>query len=86
MEIIFWLNPNTGVVYHKTYRDTMFRIVGEENQYGHIIIAISVIKNKKLICYNNGLDLLRGRIEPKKTIKNTILSKIIDFLTKLNER
>lgn len=86
MEIIFWLNPSSGVVYHKTYRDTIFREVGEESQFGHVILAICRIENKKLVCYNSGIEMLKGRTEPKKTLKNTILSRIIDFLTKLNER
>lgn len=82
-EIIFWLNTKTGVIYHKTYHDTIFREVGEENQFGHVIIAISIIKNKKLKCCNSGLELLKVYSEKEETKKDKIINKIISRLEKM---
>lgn len=86
MEIIFWLNPKTGVIYHKTYNCYITREVGEENQFGHVVLAISSIKNKKLICGNTLHDLKKKLSEEKDTIKTKIIDNIIYKLQKIRER
>lgn len=81
-EIIFWLDSKTGRIYHKLYSNAYFRKVGEENQFGHTIIAICIIKDRKLYCVNDGVKLYE-RKEKKKTIRQKTIDYAINKLIKL---
>lgn len=83
-EIIFWLNPKNGVIYHKTYNSYITREVGDENQFGHIVLAICIIVNKKLFCCDTCHDLYRNL--DKETFKNKIIDRIINKLEKMKGR
>lgn len=83
-EIIFWLNPKTGNVYHRIYTNSLFYEVGKENNYGHVILGIGIIQNKKLNLVNKGTQLfeLYKQNEHKEKIKNKIIDYLIDKLEK----
>ena len=81
MAIIFWLNPKTGIIYHKLYSNVMNYEVGQENQFEHVIIAIGIIKNRKLQVFEKGSEILY--IKNKEKVKNKIIDKIIYKLNKM---
>lgn len=84
-EIIFWLDDKTGRIYHKLYSTTYFRKVGEENQFGHTIIAICTIKDRKLYCVNDGMKLYDTGVK-KVSTKDKIIDSVVDKLLKLKKK
>lgn len=77
--IIFWLNPKTGVIFHKTISQYIFRQVGEVNQFGNEIIAMCILEDKRLKCFNNFNEMTKKE-EPK---RNKIIDKVIYKLESL---
>lgn len=82
-EIIFWLNPKTGLVYHRLYSSTIRYEVGQENSFGHIILAICEIENKKLKTRNNWLELIQEETPLSK--KEKIFDCLIEKLEKMKK-
>lgn len=81
--IIFWLNPKTGVIYNRVYTNTIFYEVGKENQFEHVVLAISVIKDKKVYTYEKGIDVYKTKEKEKEKIKDKIIDKIVNKLNKM---
>lgn len=79
--IIYWLNPKNGIIYLRLYSSALFYEVGEINQYGHIILAIAIIKEHKLKVFDKGIDMIYEKESQK--IKNKIIDKLINKLIKL---
>lgn len=82
-DIIFWINPETGVIYNRVYSGSQFtRKVGDQNQFGHIILSIGVIRYGKYISVNNGHEIWNIPYE-KPTKKQKIIQKIIEKLERI---
>ena len=79
--IVFWLNPKTGVIYNRIYTNTIFYEVGKENQFDHVVLAIGVIRNKKIYTYEKGIDVYK--LKEKEKIKDKLINKIINKLSKM---
>jgi len=83
--IIFWLNPKTNFIYHRIYKTALFYEVGQENNYGHILLAIGRIENKKLVLFNNWQEfiILPGK---KEMFKTKSINFLIDKLEKMKKK
>lgn len=85
MELIFWLNTNNNEIFYKFYSSTLFYEVGYTNQFGHIVLGIGCIKNKKLKLAENGWKILSIQSEDENTFKTKFIDKIISKLERLKK-
>ena len=82
--IIFWLNTNNGVIYNRLYVSAAFHEVGQENQFGHVVLAIGVIRDKSIYTYDKGIDVYQ--IKEKTKFKDKIIDKLVYRLNKLKDK
>ena len=84
--ILIWFNPNNESYYQRIlkgfYSDYC---LGYENSYGHILVQIFIIRDKKIISinsYSSYLDIYFYNDLYNKSIKRKCLKKILNFFDK----